>query len=153
GLLTALLRFATQAGLRAADRVIVLGEDMRQRVLQRGTDPDKLRIVSNWSDTSAVRPLSSSNPLRQQWQLGEQFVVMYSGNLGLSKNLELVLEAARKLRTAPVLFLLAGDGAAKAGLQARALEWKLTNVRFLPYQPKERLSESLGVGDLHLVPL
>jgi glycosyltransferase involved in cell wall biosynthesis len=153
GLLTTLLRWATQLGLRRADRVVVLGEDMRQRVLQRGIEPGKVRIVPNWADTSAVHPLAGVNPLRQAWDIGNRFVVMYSGNLGLSQNLDLILEAARELCSEPILFLFVGDGAAKADLMARATEWQLTNVRFLPYQPKERLAESLGIADIHLIPM
>ncbi len=78
---------------------------------------------------------------------------MYSGNLGLSQGLEHVLEAARRLRGEPVVFLFVGEGAAKDRLMAQASEWRLPNVRFLPYQPRERLSASLGTADLHLVPL
>jgi glycosyltransferase involved in cell wall biosynthesis len=78
---------------------------------------------------------------------------MYSGNLGLSQNLEQVLAAAELLRDEPVQFLFVGEGAAKAGLVARAAELKLDNVRFLPYTPKERLGESLAAADVHLIPL
>jgi colanic acid biosynthesis glycosyl transferase WcaI len=153
GLLTAFLRWVTQFGFRHADRIIVLGEDMRERVARRGVDPRKIFIVPNWIDTQHVRPLAAVSPLRQTWQLDGQFVVMYSGNLGLSQSLEQVLHAAKELRNEPVRFVFVGEGAAKAALQARAADWSLRNVAFLPYQPKERLSESLGAADLHLIPL
>jgi glycosyltransferase involved in cell wall biosynthesis len=153
GLVTSLLRWTTQVGLRRADRVVVLGEDMKERVLRRGIDPARVAIVPNWADTTAVRPLRENNPLREQWGLNGSFAVMYSGNLGLSQNLDQVLEAARELRHEPVAFLMVGEGAAKAALMAKAAGWSLDNVRFLPYQPKERLSESLGTADLHLIPL
>lgn len=153
GVLTTVLRRLTQFGFHRADRIIVLGEDMRQRVAQRGIDQEKIAIVPNWIDTQHVRPLLAVSPLRQTWQLNGQFVVMYSGNLGLSQSLELVLHAAKELRHEPVQFLFVGEGAAKAALQEQAAAWSLRNVAFLPYQPKERLSESLGAADLHLIPL
>jgi colanic acid biosynthesis glycosyl transferase WcaI len=153
GLLTALLRWMTQFGFRHADRIIVLGEDMRTRVAARGIDPKKIFIVSNWTDTQQVRPLSAVSPLRQAWQLNGQFVVMYSGNLGLSQGLEQVLHAAKELQGAPVRFIFVGEGGAKADLQATAAALSLRNVTFLPYQSKEQLSESLGAADLHLIPL
>jgi glycosyltransferase involved in cell wall biosynthesis len=153
GPLTWLLRAMTQVGLRHADRVVVLGEDMRQRVLRRGIDPAKVTIVPNWADASAVRPRGGQNSLREAWGVGDRFAVMYSGNLGLSQNLEPVLVCARELRDEPVVFLFIGEGAAKQGLMAQAAAWGLENVRFLPYQPKERLGESLTAADLHLVPL
>jgi colanic acid biosynthesis glycosyl transferase WcaI len=151
GLLTALLHRATQLGLRRADRVVVLGEDLRRRVLARGIDGGKVVVIPNWIDTRLVRPAADN--LRRAWELNGEFAVMYSGNLGLSQGLEHVLEAARRMRGEPVVFLFAGEGAAKGRLMERAAEWKLPNVRFLPYQPREQLSASLGTADLHLVPL
>jgi glycosyltransferase involved in cell wall biosynthesis len=153
GPLTTLLRWLTQFGFRHADRIVVLGEDMRERVARRGIDPKKIVIVPNWIDTRHVRPLANDSPLRQTWQLDGEFVVMYSGNLGLSQSLDAVLHAAKELHHEPVRFVLVGEGAAKTGLQARAAELALSNVTFLPYQPKEQLSDSLGAADLHLIPL
>jgi colanic acid biosynthesis glycosyl transferase WcaI len=153
GPLTWFLRWATQFGLKHADRVVVLGEDMRRRVLDRGIASDKIVIVPNWVDVQQVRPLAGDNRLRKEWNLDGRFVAMYSGNLGLSQNLEQILVAARELQGEPVHFLFVGEGAAKAKLEARAAEWSLDNVSFRPYQPKEALSESLGMADVHLIPL
>ncbi len=153
GLLTWLLRQATQVGLARADRIVVLGEDMKKRVLARGIPADKIDLVPNWTDTAAVRPVEARDTLRGEWGLNGQFVAMYSGNLGLSQGLDAVLEAARRLRTDPILFLFVGEGAAKAGLVERAREWGLDNVRFLTYQPKDRLGASLGTADVHLIGL
>lgn len=153
GMLTWTLRQATQIGFRKADRVVVLGEDMRQRVLDRGIDSAKIVVIPNWVDAAALRPVKEKNGLRDKWQLDGQFVVMYSGNMGLSQNLENILEAARLLQNEPITFLFVGEGASKRTLMAKASAWSLANVRFLPYQPKELLGESLSAADLHLVPL
>jgi glycosyltransferase involved in cell wall biosynthesis len=153
GLLTRLLWLATQLGLRAADRVVVLGEDMKRRVLERGIAAAKIVVIPNWADIRLLRPTPPDPELRRAWGLNGEFVVMYSGNLGLSQNLEPLLEAARELRDEPVCFVLVGEGAAKASLEARATAWGLGNVRFRPYQPKQRLNESLNLADLHLIPL
>jgi glycosyltransferase involved in cell wall biosynthesis len=153
GLVTRLLWLATQLGLWAADRVVVLGEDMKRRVLERGIDADKVAVIPNWADTRLLRPAPPDPELKRAWDLNGEFIVMYSGNLGLSQNLEQVLEAARELRADPVRFVLVGEGAEKPRLQARAAEWRLTNVRFETYQPKERLNASLNLADLHLIPL
>jgi glycosyltransferase involved in cell wall biosynthesis len=79
---------------------------------------------------------------------------MYSGNIGLSQQLEAVLEAADRLRDDQrILFAIIGEGARKKWLQERARDKGLNNVKFLPYQPKENLGESLSAADLHLIPL
>lgn len=152
GLLTSLLRWLTNFGLRHADRVVVLGEDMRRRVLERGLAPERVVVISNWADTAALRPTQEST-LRAEWGIGERFVVMYSGNLGLSQNLDSVLDAAEALRGQDVTFLLIGEGAAKPRLLAQAANRKLDHVRFLPYQPKEKLGASLAAADVHLIPM
>jgi glycosyltransferase involved in cell wall biosynthesis len=153
GPLTSFLRWLTNVGLRHADRVVVLGEDMRRIVLSRGVAPDRVAVIPNWADTRALRAPVGKNPLRAEWGLDGKFVVMYSGNLGLSQGLEGVLEVAASLRDEPVTFLFVGEGGAKPRLVARAEELGLRNVRFLPYQPKERLGQSLAAADLHLIPM
>lgn len=135
----------------AADRVIAIGDDMRSRIAAKGIAQEKLSLVTDWVDCSAIRPLRDN---RFRRELGEKFIVMYSGNLGLSQMLEEVIEAAGRLRDDQrIQFVLIGEGARKDWLKARARELNLPNVSFLPYLPKERLSESLGAADLHLIPL
>lgn len=153
GLVTKTLHIMTQVGLHTADRVVVLGEDMKRRVEGRGVPGEKIAVVSNWSDTRIIRPQPPSEALRKAWGLDGRFVVMYSGNLGLSQSLEQVIAAAELLRDEPVTFLFVGEGALRNRLKDDADRRGLTNVRFEPYQPKERLAESLSVADVHLVTL
>lgn len=153
GPITWALKAMTQFGLKRADRVVVLGEDMRRRVEARGVPADRIHVVPNWADTSNVRPGPPSERLRAEWGLSGKFVVMYSGNLGLSQNLHRVLDAAALLKDATVTFAFVGDGAYKRSLQERVAAERLENVKFFPYQPKDRLSESLGAADVHLVTL
>jgi colanic acid biosynthesis glycosyl transferase WcaI len=151
--LTWLLRKLNRFGLNNADRVVVLGEDMKRRVVARGIPETKISVVPNWADTSLLRPSAPSEVLRRKWGVSGKLVVMHSGNLGLSQNLNMVLDAAAKLRDEPVAFVLIGDGARKHLLEKRAREEGLSNVYFLPYQPKDKLAESLGAADVHLISL
>lgn len=153
GLMTWVLRKLSQFGLRHADRIVVLGEDMKRRVLARGVPEAKIAVIPNWADSSLLRPGLPREPLRQEWGVGANLVVAYSGNLGLSQNLDMVLDAAAQLRNEPVAFVFIGDGAHKRALESRAIAEELTNVQFFPYQPKDRLAESLGAADVHLVTL
>jgi glycosyltransferase involved in cell wall biosynthesis len=149
--LLGLLERANRFSYRSADCVIVLGEDMRQRLLAKGVAPEKIALVPDWVDCRNIRPMPSS---RFRSQFGQSFVVMYSGNLGLSQQLETVLDAAVYLRDDSLIrFVLVGEGARKPWLIDRARHLGLRNLDFLPYRPKEELAESLSAGDLHLVPL
>jgi glycosyltransferase involved in cell wall biosynthesis len=149
--LLGLLEHANRFSFRSADCIIVVGEDMRQRLIAKGIPPEKLALVPDWVDCETIRPLPSS---RFRSELGEGFVVMYSGNLGLSQQLETVLDAAARLRDeSAIRFVLIGEGARKQWLTERARALGLTNLAFLPYRPREELAESLSAADLHLVPL
>lgn len=151
---TRLLRRLMFGAYRRADRVVVLSRDMRDLLVASGVDAHKIECIPNWIDTEQVVPRKEQNAFRAEHGLDGQFVVMYSGNMGLCQRLEDVLSAADMLRDRnDLLFLMVGDGASRPQLQASARRLNLSNIRFLPYQPKDRLAESLSAADLHLVPL
>ena len=134
--------------------MVVLSRDMRDHVARSGVDPRRIICISNWVDTSLVRPLKKDNAFRRRNGINGQFVAMYSGNLGLCQRLEDVIAAAACLRhRADILFLLVGGGSLKQQLENQVSRLGLTNVRFLPYQPKANLAMSLSAADVHLVPL
>jgi glycosyltransferase involved in cell wall biosynthesis len=146
-----LLRRGNDYAYERADLIVTLGHDMARRIVDKGVPPDKVVVVPDWVDCGRIRPLDG-NPFRRSF--GDKFVVMYSGNIGLSQQLEAVLEAADRLRDDDrILFAMIGEGARKSWLQERAHAMGLKNVTFLPYQPLENLGESLSAADLHLIPL
>ncbi len=139
---------------RRCDRMIVLSEDMKRLLVEGGVGEDRIHIVPNWADTSQIKPVRGDNVFRQRHQIGDHFLVMYSGNLGLTQRLEEFVEAARLLADEPrVLFAFVGQGSQKATLQSLVQSQRLNNVRFFDYQPKSELAHSLSAADLHLVPL
>lgn len=148
------LRRVSQALFRGADRVVSIGRDMDARLVARGVPRGRIATIHDWSDASVVRPLDGPSVLRAEREWDGRFVVMHSGNVGLSQSLDALIGAADLLRDDPsVVFAIVGEGAAKAGLQAEARRRRLSNVEFLPYQPFETLSDSLGAADLHIVGL
>lgn len=140
---------------RKADRIVALGETMRQRLIEnKGAPPDRTLIIPSWADTRAIVPAPKRNAFSVANGLADKFVVMHSGNIGLSQSLETVVDTAALLRSTPdIHVVLVGEGVKKAELQARARELQLSNVSFLPFQPKERLTESFASADVFLVSL
>ncbi len=151
GLAARTLRGISNRALRRHDRIIAIGRCMADRLARRGAlaDPARLAVIPNWSDADAVRPVPpEDNAFRAEHELAGRFVVMYSGNLGLAHPFQAIVEAAARLPQA--LFLFVGDGPRRAEVEAMAAQRGLENVRFLPFQPAARLSESLSAADLHL---
>jgi glycosyltransferase involved in cell wall biosynthesis len=140
---------------RAATRIVALGETMRQRLItNKGAAPEKTVVIPSWADTSAITPGSKHNAFAETHGLSDRFVVMHSGNLGLSQGLEHLVDAARRLRDVPeIQVVFQGEGVKRAELQARAERLALANVTFLPFAPKERLGESFAAADLFVVSL
>ncbi|PYS39498.1 MAG: glycosyltransferase WbuB, partial [Acidobacteria bacterium] len=81
-------------------------------------------------------------------------VVMHSGNIGLSQDFDLIIEAAARLKDKPdIIFVIVGDGVRKPDLQRKSKQLHLTNVVFFPYQPKELLRFSFAAADVFIVTL
>jgi glycosyltransferase involved in cell wall biosynthesis len=138
-----------------AEPSVVIGDRMADRLYAEGVPRSRVRVIHNWVDGDAIRPLGHDvNPLRKEWDLDGRFVVGYSGNLGRVHEYATILGAAERLRERmDIVFLFIGGGVLSRELQRECTERGLENVRFLPYQPRARLRESLGVCDAHLIVL
>jgi len=139
--------------LRRADRVVVLGPYMADRILMKGVRPDRLTTIPVWSRRDEVYPVAhSANALRKRLGLGDELVAMYSGNLGLAHVFDEFIEAARRLRErSDIVFLYVGGGPRLAEVREAKEREGLDNIRILDYVPREELHLSLSVADVHLV--
>ena len=119
--------------LRRADRVVVLGRCMLDRVVAKGIDHGQVVHIGVWSDAHEVAPVSrADNPYRAEWDLGDAFVVMYSGNFGLGHDVETMLGAAERLRDDDrVRFLFVGGGKKKARVDSFVAEHALNALKLL----------------------
>jgi colanic acid biosynthesis glycosyl transferase WcaI len=149
------LRRLRNWSLESARSNVVLGMRMASVLESEGIDRDRIKIVHNWCDGQAIRPIAHSrNPLRKSLGLGDAFVVMYSGNLGRAHEFHTVIHAARILKQrSDIVFLIVGEGVQKRWLEEEVARRGLRNIRFEGYQPRDKLGESLSAGDIHLVSL
>lgn len=139
--------------MRRFDRVTSISQRMLARLRDKGVADENLGFFPNWVDTDLIRPLQGGNTLRDTLGIdAETPILLYSGNMGEKQGLEVIVEVARAFEasTPKALFVLCGDGAARARIERAAAE--LTNVRFLPLQPVERLNDLLNLADIHLLP-
>lgn len=148
-----------RAMLARSDVTVVLGRCMHERVLaklrERGpTYRAKVVMIPVWAETTSLSPIPhEQNPLRPRVapNLGD-FVVMYSGNLGLGHDATTMIEAMTLLRDDPTIrFVFVGGGKRRADVEAAAKARSLTNVSFEGYQPRESLGQSLASADVHLI--
>ncbi|TMD11351.1 MAG: glycosyltransferase family 4 protein [Chloroflexi bacterium] len=141
---------------RRASRVTVPTPGMLERLASRRVPREKLVLLTNGVDTAAYQPQPPDENLAAQLGLNGHKVFLYAGTHGLSQGLDVILEAAKLTHDSDVLYVLAGEGADKAALVAKARSQGITNVRFLPNQPKSSMPALLNLayaGIISLKPL
>jgi glycosyltransferase involved in cell wall biosynthesis len=149
-----LLRALIGFYLRRADRVVAIGDTMRRRLEEKGAPADRITVIPNWVDTSAITPSAKDNDWSRQHGLDGSFVVMHSGNVGHAQNLDALVRATTFLRDLDDLVVaVIGGGARHTALVELADMLEADHVRFMGYQPRELLSLSLSAADVHVVGL
>ena len=153
--LEAVLQSISKLTVRRADCIITLGDTMTRRLVNgKNADPSKIRVIHNWSDATAIVPGPKDNPFTREHGLTGKFVVMHSGNVGMSQDVDALLDVAERVRDLEdVVIAVVGEGSRKKHLQEETVRRGLTNVLFLPYQPKSRLTESFAAADMFIVSL
>ncbi len=114
--------------------------------------PSRIKIIHNWEDPEFIKPVKKKdNPFAVKHGYDKQLTLLYSGNLGQHHDLTTIVKTAEKVKKLPVKFVLIGEGAQKRKLQEYVKEKNLNNVDFHPYQPLEKLPETLTCADVSMV--
>ena len=170
--------FLDRVCLRRADLVVVLGRCMRERVLAKGVDPSRLAMITPWSDpaevpnlparhlepavdalatlrgssSGAIPTIAGPNPFRVEWDIGNRFVIEYSGNCGVGHDVSTVCDAMLALRDDDgIRWVFVGSGVARPRIEEFIERNNIHNVIMRPYQPRSRLGDLISLGDVHLV--
>jgi glycosyltransferase involved in cell wall biosynthesis len=140
---------------RRAAHVVVVTESFRDILVKRGLAADHVSVVTNGVDVARFGPdASAGEETRLRHNLGSRFVVLYIGAHGISHALRAVLDVAHRFADqTDVRFVFVGDGAEKQKLRDRAEQLKLSNVVFLPSQPRDAVAGWYNAADIVLVPL
>lgn len=134
-----------------ADRVSTISPQMRQKLLQKGVPSTHIVEFRNWVDLDEIEPLQGSSTYRAEWRIERPFVAVYSGNIANKQGIEIVVDAARILsRRKDLIFVICGNGPNKQKLLEQSSG--LDNILFHDLQPRDRLSELLGLATVHLLP-
>lgn len=138
-----------------AAHISVLSEGFRENLLKKGVPADKIAVIPICVDTDVIKPLPRNNEIRTRWGLGDEFVVLYAGNIGLSQGLDCIVDASRQLEDYPdVIFILVGEGAMKSALERKVINAELQNrVRFYPFLPRDEVPMLYAIADVCLVSL
>ena len=137
-----------------ADCIIAISDNIRATLLSRGVPEEKIKLIHNWIDTHRVKHIPrESNKIIEKYALElNQFYVIYAGNIGKAQDVETIVNAADFLKDEKgITFLVFGDGADKDSIQEMIQKKGLTNIRLLPLQSSELISDVYSLGDLCVV--
>ena len=137
---------------RHADAIIVISEDIKRNIMEKGVPEEKIHIISNWVDTDEVKPVAKEdNRLFEELGLNrDTFKVVYAGNLGRAQGVSVALDAAEILKdNSNIEFIIFGKGAQEEIIKKRAEN--LPNVKVFPLMPADRISEVYSLGDTSLI--
>jgi colanic acid biosynthesis glycosyl transferase WcaI len=140
--------------IRKADRVRVLSRSFIQRIRELGAREENIILIYDWVEICENHTGTRINEFAREYDLAGTTNVFYTGNIGNIQGLETVIDAARILSANQnIRFVFVGDGGAKDSLKKLASTYRLDNILFIPYQPRERMTEVLACSDVGLVSL
>lgn len=139
-----------------ASAIFTLSDSMKEacKPYLQGDD-QKVKVVFNWADTEYIRPvIKNENEFIQKYGLTGKKIVLYSGNMGLTHDLESLVYAAEILKgEKSFVFVFIGDGGKRKRLENLTQQLQLTDVIFLPYQDKRDFPLAMAAADIGVVTL
>ena len=134
-----------------ADRVSTISPQMCAKLVEKGVSRNRIVEFRNWANIDEVLPLKNTSLYRSKWKLDRPYVALYSGNIANKQGIEIVLEAARLLqKRKDLMFIVCGNGPNLSRLQTESAG--LDNIQFYDLQPRDKLSDLLGLATVHLLP-
>ncbi len=154
-LLFRLLKRTDTRTCRKADKVLIVGNDMKQTLINRGIEINKkVVLINNWIDEEKIFPQENKmvSDFKSKYGLKDKLVIMYSGNIGLYYDLENIVKIIGRFNgRKDVIFAFVGDGVRKKDIEGWVNENKIDNIQFIPFQDKESVVYSLNAADVHLI--
>jgi len=141
---------------KAAFHIVTVGDGYKLKLIEKNVRPQKISVIPNGIDPDIFCPMAADRTIIEKYNLQNKFVCSYIGTIGMACGLEIVVEAADKLKQKGqhnIVILLVGDGASKKQLETLAKEKNLDNIVFTGRQDKEFILALLSTSDVCLVHL
>jgi colanic acid biosynthesis glycosyl transferase WcaI len=151
-LVSSILHGAMRRTYRTASSIAVIAPAMRDLVITRGADRDRVRVVLNWADETHFRPVEPTPSARARLGLRDRCTIMYAGTMGPFQNIEDSIRAAAAVPD-DVDLVLAGSGIGEAAARDLAIRLHTDNVRFLGRLPTSEMAALYAAADYQLVTL
>jgi putative colanic acid biosynthesis glycosyltransferase WcaI len=133
--------------LRQAAGVVSITDDFTPMLEGWGVDPAACTVIENWAPLGDLPTRPRDNPWRRRQGLGDRFVYLYTGTLGLKHRPELLYRLAQQ-RAGDADVVVISEGMGEARLRELMRLRPLPNLHLLPFQPIEEYPDILGSADV-----
>jgi glycosyltransferase involved in cell wall biosynthesis len=137
---------------KKADKIVTVTHGYKEHLVKSGIDANKIEVVTNGIDEDFFKPNSIDISVRKKYNLKDKFVILYAGNLGAAQGLDVIPEAAEKLKDIPeIVFLVVGEGVEKEKLVNEINSRNLDNIILEKGQTKDGILSFYNGADASLI--
>lgn len=159
GVVLKVLRWMERKVYNGSDAVTTIDQVFYDTIVPRFEDKSKLHIIPNFVDTELYHEVSNQEleNLRIKWAITNlsndtnTIKLLYAGNIGHAQSWEPLVELADRTRELNVEYIVIGEGARRDYLVEEKERRNLTNLRILPYQPRELMPAILSYSDASFI--
>ena len=150
GILYRYFEFWQKSVYKNADAIICISHDMKDFIISKGIDANKISVIYNWGYSDDIVTISwADNLFVKKYDLKKDFYAVYAGNIGMMQNVELIVKAARKMPDTK--FIIIGDGTNKKNIEKLVSGY--SNILLLPLQPSELAEHIYSMAGVNIIPL
>ncbi|WP_195947753.1 glycosyltransferase family 4 protein [Paraclostridium bifermentans] len=154
GIMFKSMSFINKKIFRSASKVIVLGQDMKQNLLDKGVPSNKIEIITNWADRNKIYKISKDNKFSINNNINKTFNIVYTGNIGRFHDIETILDSALKLKDNNMIkFIFVGEGYKKKLIEDFTKKNNLKNIKLIGYQYGEDYNQLLNSANIFITTL
>jgi colanic acid biosynthesis glycosyl transferase WcaI len=149
-----LMRILERFVYARASKIVVISPLFKEALQQKGVPARKIEVVPNFVDVADIKPLGKKNPFSVEHSLDDKFVALYAGNIGLSQDMNTLMDTAEAMRNdSSIVFLVVGDGVEREQMEHGIKKRDLPNILMLPFQPRSTVPDIYATADICLVGL
>jgi glycosyltransferase involved in cell wall biosynthesis len=154
GFLFKILSFVFNSSYKSADKLITVGSDMKELILQKIGGKVPIKVITNWADHKEIYPFENSD-FSKNYDVGsnDKIIIQFAGNIGRVQGLDLFLQVLGTIKNNFFYLVFIGDGAQKQNLQEFSKNKNLKNIQFIPSRSRSEQNDFLNACDIGLVTL
>lgn len=152
GVFTRLLYAIESFAYRKAARVAGISPGMLEVFKSKGVPREKLVLCPDSVRIPPAREIGRTNRFRVRHGFADDdFLAVYSGNLGMKQGLQVLIDAACLVKKSRVNLVVCGEGGERLLMESKIAQAGLNNVRILPLQSETDYRDMLADADLCVI--